>query len=52
MMEALALSAAVTGQMVVKISTVSVTTDSTVAERAGQFVTEAAQEVIVWIEVA
>jgi hypothetical protein len=42
----------VTGQIVVYISTVSVTTCSTVEERAGQFVTEAAHEVMVCMEVA
>lgn len=50
----LALSAAVTGQTVVKTSMVSVTTISTVDSeaRAGQLVTEAAHDVIVWTEVA
>lgn len=48
----LALAASATGQTVVYTSIVSVTTCSTVEERAGQLVTEAAHEVIVRIEVA
>jgi len=50
----LALSASATGQTVVKISTVSVTTNSLVDSdaRAGQSVIDAAQLVIVWTEVA
>jgi hypothetical protein len=50
----LALSASATGQTVVKISTVSVTTISLVDSdaRAGQSVIDAAQLVMVWTEVA
>lgn len=50
----LALSASATGQTVVKISMVSVTTCSLVDSdaRAGQLVMDAAQLVMVWTEVA